>query len=106
MTDSLSDYIQKRFDSLDKLFDSPEAHVHIRKEPPSQKHGEGLFQIVATIRDGGKEYTADHASHDMYVAIDNIKDDLQRVVRKAKTTEESLFKRGARKIKNMLRYDT
>lgn len=105
MTDAIAEYIDKRLASLDKFFTHPEAHVHLRKDPPHQKNGEGLFGIHLVISDDGKEYQADHSSHDLYAAIDNVKDDMQRVVRKAKTTEDSLFKRGARKIKNMLRYN-
>lgn len=105
MTDAIAEYINKRLSSLDKLFSTPEAYVHLRKDPPHQKNGDGLFAINLIIQDEGKEYRADHASHDLYVTIDNIKDDMQRVVRKDKETQDSVFKRGARKIKNMLRYN-
>ena len=104
MSDAISDYMDKRLSSLDKLFTAPEAHIHLSKNPPTQKNGEGLYAIRLMIQDEGKEYLADHASHDLYTTIDNIKDDMQRVIRKTKTTEDSLFKKGARKIKNMLRY--
>ena len=106
MTDAIAEYMEKRLSALDKLFTNADAHLHVRKDPPAQKNGEGLYGIQLTIKDEGKEYLADHSSHDLYAAIDNIKDDMQRVVRKAKTTEDSLFKKGARKIKNMLRYDS
>ena len=106
MTDAISDYLEKRLSSLDKLFTHPEARVHLQKDPPAQRHGEELFSVHLVITDGGQSYQADSSSYDMYAAIDIIKDDMQRIVRKAKTTEDSLFKRGARKIKNMLRYNS
>jgi len=106
MTDAIAEYMEKRLSTLDKFFTAPEAHVHLSKNPPTQKNGEGLYGVHLKIQDEGKEYLADHSSYDLYAAIDNIKDDMQRVVRKTKTTEDSLFKKGARKIKNMLRYNS
>lgn len=106
MTDALASYIDKRLSSLDKFFTAPEAQVHLRKDPPTQKNGEGLFIIHLVITDGGQDYQADEASYDMYAAIDKVKDDIQRIIVKAKDTQDSMFKRGARKIKNMLRYNS
>jgi putative sigma-54 modulation protein len=104
MTDAIAEYIDKRLSSLDKFFTAPEAYLHLSKNPPTQRNGEGLFKVQLIIEDEGNDYLADHSSHDLYTAIDDIKEDMQRVVRKAKTTEDSLFKKGARKIKKMLRY--
>lgn len=103
MTESMKDYFDKRINSLEKLFENPRAFVIAQKEPPAQKNGAGLYHMHLEIRDGAATYAADHAAEDPYIAMDEVKNDLQRVIRKERSTQDSLFKRGARKVKNMLR---
>jgi len=78
VTDSLKAYVESKFEKLERHFDHvTDVHVILGVEKLNQK-AEATVQIS-----GAKLFAEDH-QEDMYAAIDNLVDKLDRQVKKHK----------------------
>lgn len=104
LTVALKDYAEKRLKSIVKFTDGDaDIALDIGKETAHHKQGD-IFQASATVTTPlGKTYHATSSKADLYEAIDDVRAEIVREIKSAKGRQDSLFKRGARKMKNMLR---
>lgn len=104
LTSALEDYTQKRLSSLEKFTGgTPTITAEIGKTTNHHKHGD-VFRAAATVRTPlGKEYHAVSEKSDLYAAIDDVRNELMNMLTSGKKKEDSLWKRGARKIKGVLK---
>ncbi len=78
MTESLHDYVENKFERLERHFDNvTNVHVILSIEKQRQK-------AEATVHLGGADIFADATDEDMYAAIDALVDKLDRQVKKHK----------------------
>ena len=78
VTDSLREYVQSKFDKLERHFDNVvDVHVILTVEKVDQK-------AEATLTVSGAKLYADAINEDMYAAIDALTDKLDRQVVKHK----------------------
>jgi len=103
ITDSIRDYLQKKIDTLGKFFqDFNEELVKIEVEvgKTTRHHKRGDFlRAEINLSVGGRLFRAESVKDDLYAAIDETRDDLEREIKKFKTKKETVFIRGARSIK-------
>lgn len=109
ITPAINDYINKRISHVEKfLGHNPDvveaAEFSIDIEKTTNHHKEGaifLAEVKALIR--GRSYTVKSQKEDLYQAIDEVKDEIVRVVEHNKERRTSLIRRGGAKLKSMLR---
>lgn len=104
LTPALKDYAEKRLGTIVKFTDGDaEISLEIGKETAHHKQGD-IFEAGATVTTPlGKTYHAVSSKADLYEAIDDVRGEIVREIKSAKGKSDSLFKRGARRMKNILR---
>ncbi len=103
-TPALRDYIEKRLSGLSKFTQGePTVTVEIGKSTNHHKQGDIFEAKVNVITPLGKQYIARAEKPDMYEAIDNVRSEIVRELSSAKDKNATLFRRGAQKIKKILR---
>lgn len=104
LTASLKDYIEKRLSGLSKFTaGEPVVTVDISKTTSHHRQGEIFEAKVRVITPLGKQYIASSQKSDMYEAIDDVRSEIVRELSSAKSKNATLFKRGAQRIKNIIR---
>lgn len=104
VTPAIKDYIEKRFKGLSKYTPGePVIEVEIGKENNRHKQGEIFEAKVNVTTSLGKKYYAISTKEDLYEAVDDIRSEVARVLAGAKGKNLTLFRRGAQRIKNILK---
>lgn len=104
LTPALKDYAEKRMKGIVKFTDGDaDIIVDIGKTTAHHKGGE-VFEASAHVTTPlGKQYHAASQKGDLYEAIDDVRSEIVRELTSAKGKRDSLFKRGARRVKNILK---
>ncbi len=109
LTEPIKDHIIKRINNLEKLLSSIEeeggevfASFEVGKSTRHHKQGE-VFHADCLITIDGKKFYAESDKEDLYQTIDEIKEVLFREIMKHKDREQTLFRRGAKSIKKMMK---
>ncbi len=104
LTPALKDYTEKRLSGIQKYIQEDVAlSVEIGKTTEHHKHGEYFCAEVNATTTLGKQYRVVSEKQDLYEAIDDARNELVRAMTSAKGKQEALWKRGARKMKSILR---
>lgn len=75
--------------------------VELEKTRPDQRTGR-IFRAEAQFKLGGAMFRAESVKKDIRQAVVEVKEDLQRQLRKFKGRQEARFKKGARRAKRKL----
>ncbi len=106
-TDAIDSYVKKKAEAFSKLIDLSSnqtfIYVELEKTRPNQQNGEDLYRAEVTIDHTGEVIYADAAAPDLYAAIDIVKDEILRKIKKEHGKKNDLMRRGMRKIKKLLR---
>ena len=105
LTDAISDYVNKRLLSIEKFVKNEEkvtAYVEVGKTTNHHKQGDVFVAEFNIEIDGTKFYTISERD-DLYSAIDDAKEEIVRQITKSKDRKQTLFKRGAKSVKKMLK---
>ena len=109
VTEAVHDYVIKRITNLGKLLTGIEdkdgevaVYFDVAKTTNHHKSGE-VFRADCSIMIDGKKFYSSSEKDDLYEAIDDVKENLFREIRRSKTKKEALFLRGANKVKNILK---
>ena len=106
LDNKLNEYIQKKVDSLDRILGkSKEERIcdfRIKKDASANKGR--IYHAELTISTSNKNYGAEAYGESIYSAIDELKDEVAKKIRRNKDKKESLIKKGGRKIKELLRF--
>lgn len=104
LTLALRDYTEKRMRGISK-FTEGDANIVVDIGKTTLRHkGGDIFQAsvnVTTVL--GRKYYATSKKADLYEAIDDIRSEVIHEITSAKGKRETLFLRGARKIKKILK---
>lgn len=109
LTDAIRDYVEKKITDLGKLLNRIEetgGEVNVNFEvSKNTKHnkGEDVFHADCTIDVDGRNYYFGIDKGDLYEAIDAVKDALYIEIDRSHEKKQTLFMRGARKAKDLLR---
>ena len=107
-TPALDAYVERKIGSLSKFMKTLEANREILAEVelarPNKHHNKGeVFYAEVNMNLPGKLLRASQKDYDMRVAIDGVKDDLQRQIKKdsdKRRARSSKNARAVRKLKN------
>ncbi len=106
VTPAIQDYIEKRLAVLERHVrpddTSAEANVEIGRTTKHHKGGE-IFRADLNMHIAGKNFFARSEKEDLYMAIDDVKDEATRGLASWKDKRIGFIRRGGRKIKDMVR---
>lgn len=109
LTNDIKDYALKRVTNLEKLLsrlqeDGGEVKVlfEISRSTNHHKAGE-VFHADCSINIDGKNFYAANDNEDLYSTIDSVKEILFKEISKEKSRGQTLFRRGAKSVKKMLK---
>lgn len=106
VTPAIRGYIEKKLKKVNKLVDSDDtsatADVEVGKIVPDQHSGD-IFYCQINLHVRGEYFSSKAERDDLYAAIDEVQEELLRDLKKHKGKKETLVRRGARKMKEMIR---
>lgn len=107
ITPSIRTYLQDKLNAMDKFLpkdDSIFADVELAKTTNHHKKGD-IFMAEVNLTMPGRLIRAVAEKWELHAAIDAVKDELQREITMNKEKNISLYRRGARLLKKLLRRD-
>ncbi len=104
LTNAMRDYITSKLDRIEKFTKEVpiSGYVEIGKTTNHHKQGD-VFKAEFDLLLNGEHYFAQAETEDVYSAIDSAKEELIRKITHTKDKKHTLFKRGAKSIKKMLK---
>lgn len=109
LTDTVSSYTIQKIETLSKMtarFEeaSQEVLCEIELEKVLDQHSGDIFRAEVNIQIPGESLIrAEQTESDLYAAIDGVRETLFRTVRSQKNKKDTLWRKGAAKIKSMLK---
>jgi len=104
--DRTRDYLNKRVDSLRKFVDleSPNIILDVELGKNTEHHNKGdIFIAEFNLSISGEYYRAEENSENIMSSIDLAIEELLKQLRRGKDKKETLFKKGGRKMKDLIR---
>ncbi len=105
LTPAIEEYITKKITALDKFMageDGALCEVEIGKTTNRHKSGD-IFKAEANLFYKGNQHYCVVEKDDLYASIDELKDELERSFISNKGKKNTLFRKGALKVKNLLK---
>jgi ribosomal subunit interface protein len=105
LTPAISDYVEKRFEAIEKFFsDDSTAQFDIELARTTNHHKNGdIFRAEIHIVAKGVNTYASAEKEDLYIAIDTVRDEVLRKVKSSNEKHRSLVRRGGARIKNIIK---
>ncbi|MDB5254837.1 MAG: Ribosomal subunit interface protein [Candidatus Nomurabacteria bacterium] len=104
LTPALADYTEKRLSTITKYTEGEcMIAVEIGKTTMHHKNGEVFRAEVNVTTPLGKQYRAVSEKTDLYEAIDDVRTEIVREIKGAKSRTQTLFRRGASKLKGLIK---
>jgi len=105
ITDAAREYVEKRFKAFDRFADKTEnlreMQVTVTKTTAHERHG--AFRVEVKFRIHTRDFFAAGEADDVFAAVDVAKDELMREVTRSNQKRRTLFHRGSRAIKNLMK---
>ncbi len=102
----LQDLVEQKFQSLARYVgDETAVKVEVEFEKETAHQTGQHFRVEANFSVGGKLYRAEATENSFEEAIDEVRSELDKEMRRASKKKEALIKRGGRAIKDMLRME-
>ena|SRR3990167_6281170 len=106
LTPAITDYINKKFSSIEKHIDKDHsdvlAQVEVGKSTEHHKSGK-IFRAEIHLTGGGLDLYNVREEFDLYAAIDLVKDEMVASLTQTKDKSETLTRRGARIFKGLMK---
>jgi ribosomal subunit interface protein len=107
LTDEIKNYVESKTNTLMKFIDATEQdvakfNVEVGKTNTAQHTG-NIFRAEINLNAHGQTYRTESTTDHIHSAIDEATHEMEREVKKHKDKRKTLFRRGAEKIKNILR---
>jgi len=104
LTPAISQYVNKKIGALEKFVRNADAVAQVEVGRSTRHHKTGeVFMAEVHLRGAGIDLYAVSEHSDLYAAIDLVKDDIARSAVQLKKKRETLTRRGAKAIKNMMK---
>jgi len=107
LTEATREILEKRLATLERLLPKDEATTicEVELSKITEHHHAGkIYRVEVNLSFGGKLIRAEATEETIESAIDQVKGQLKTELRKMNDKGESLFRRGARRAKEMLRF--
>ncbi len=107
LNDEVREYVESKINSLDKFIDATEKdqaifNIEVGKTNTAQHTGE-IFRAEINLTVHGNSYRAEATRDNLISAIDQTAHELEHQLVHHKTKRNTLFRRGAKQIKKLLR---
>lgn len=102
---TLTNLVEQKFASLDKFFED-DAHMHceVEFEKETAHQSGNHFRVEANLTVGGTLHRAEASEENFEKAIDTVRNELDKEIRRTTSKKETLFKKGSRAVKDMMRF--
>lgn len=109
LTPAIHDYVLQRVTDLGKLLSKMEEKggevfvlFDVSKTTNHHKTGE-IFRADCAVTVDGKKFYSSSDKSDLYAAIDDVKENLFHEISRSKAKSQHLFRRGAQKVKDLMK---
>lgn len=103
--DGLKDVVNQKFESLEKYVgNETDARCEVEFEKETAHQSGNFFRVEANLWLAGKLYRAEATEVNFETAIDEVRNELDKALRRAGDKQNTLMKQGGRAIKKMLRF--
>lgn len=107
MPQDVSDYIDKKLEDLTKLIDesyeAARCDVEVGRAAGHPEKG-NIWRAEMNLVYKGQSYRAESNAETVNAAIDEVKDEMTRQLRRTKRFYRSLYRRGGALLKRMMRF--
>lgn len=108
LTDDISQYAEEKIRFIEKFItpkdpSSVMAYIELEKTTEHHQSGDDLYRAEVNLDIDGQYYRAEAQAADVRAAIDEVKDDIEQVVKSRRSKERTEERRGGKIIKKLLR---
>lgn len=104
LTEAIKEYIHKKFDGLFSRYEILDSGMYMEIGKTTKHHKQGdIFFAEVSFKTKNKKIFARAQKEDIYQATDALLDEIVSQLEFNKGRMDSLWKKGARKIKNFLK---
>ena len=106
LTEGVRDHVENKVTRLGKFLKSQDGDIYVYFEIAKTAHRDSQEEYRADCKIvlRGKEFYASASAPDYMSAVDEVKEKLYQLLHQSKGKEMSLFKKGARRLKKLLRF--
>ena len=105
VSSELKTLLEAKFTSLEKyLGDETDVQCDVEFEQVAPQQSGKIYRVEANLWLKGTMYRADATEDQFEKAIDEVRAELDKELRRATKKRHSLLKRGGRKLKDMMRF--
>lgn len=106
LTQDVRDYLDKKLphfeNYLEKAGSAALCEVEIEKTTDHHRQGD-IYRAEVNLTVDGKQHRVESRQENIYAAIDEVKDEMSRELRKSKGKRMTLVRKGGAKVKNLLK---
>ena len=102
--EGLKTLAEQKLHSLDKYVQDTPAILDVEFEKVTAQQSGNIYRVEANMQLDGSLFRAQSTTDSFEKSIDEVRDQLDKELRRSAKKQETLFKKGARKIKEMLRF--
>ncbi len=104
LTSSITEHINDRVETINKFLNDNNAIIQIEVGRTTNHHNKGdVFRAEFNLKSNDKSFYAESSKSDLYLAINDAKDQILSALKSKKGRSMTLFTRGARSVKKMLK---
>ncbi len=105
VSDQLKTVAEHKLTSLEKYIGSSPAICDVEFEKVTNHHQQGnVFRVEVNLEVAGKLFRAEATSESFEKAIDEVRADLENEMQSVQGKRDTLWKKGARRVKEMMRF--
>ena len=104
VSDELKALVEQKMQTLDKYIQNMPVICDVEFDKAANQQSGNVYQVGVNMQLDGVLFRAQATMDSFEKAIDEVRDQLDKELRRAAKKRETLFKKGARKIKNLLRF--
>lgn len=107
ISDHLKDVAEEKLSTLNKFIGEAPVVCDIEFERITNHHQQGnIHRVEVNLELNGKLYRAESTAESFEKAVDDVRNDLNHELHSEQGKRETLLLRGARKMKEMMRFGT
>lgn len=106
LTPAIQDYLEKKLAKIrEKLIDPNDesAQCDVELGKTVNQHSGDIYQVKLILHIAGKNLVTDETASDIYAAIDQARDELERQLRTHQGKQETVFRKRAGQLKRWLK---
>ena len=103
--EKLQDLASNKFDALQKFIGGSPAICEVEFEKITNHHQQGdIHRVEINLEVNGKLHRSEATTETFERSIDEVKAEIEEGLRRARGKEDTMLKRGGRKLKGLLRW--